>query len=69
MADELMQKNEDEYRQLGILTPSDQLEREELPDGKLDTILSYIHSVDENQIQHIWLVRKILPTGMASRAV
>ena len=66
MADELMQKNEDEYRQLGILTPSDQLEREELPDGKLDTILSYIHSVDENQIQHIWLVRKILPTGMAS---
>lgn len=66
MADELMQKNEDEYRQLGILTPSDQLEREELPDGKLDTILSYIHSVDEKQIQHIWLVRKILPTGMAS---
>ena len=65
-ADELMQKNEDEYRQLGILTPSDQLEREELPDGKLDIILSYIQSVDENQIQHIWLVRKILPTGMAS---
>ena len=66
MADELMQKNEDEYRQLGILTPSDQLEREELPDGKLDIILSYIHSVDEKQIQHIWLVRKILPNGMAS---
>ena len=66
MADELMQKNEDEYRQLGILTPSDQLEREELPDGKLDIILSYIHSVDENQILHIWLVRKVLPTGMAS---
>ena len=65
-ADELMQKNEDEYRQLGILTPSDQLECEELPDGKLDIILSYIHSVDENQILHIWLVRKVLPTGMAS---
>jgi hypothetical protein len=55
---ELVQKNLDEDSQAGYLTPKDHLTAESMPDGMLEEILAYIHSVDEDIIENIYLVRK-----------
>lgn len=57
---ELIQKEKDVYCQTGILSKKDQLSRENLPDGMLGEIIKYIHSIDEDCIQNIFLVRKTI---------
>lgn len=57
---ELAQKEKDVYCQIGILSKKDQLSKENLPDGMLEEILKYIHSIDEGCIQNIYLVRKTI---------
>ncbi len=57
---ELAQKQKDEYSQTGFLTKKDRLSEESLPNGMLDDILEYIRSVDEGQIEKIYLVRKTI---------
>ncbi len=54
------QKNKDEYSELSVLTKNDNLSSEKLPDGMLERILEYIHSVDCGIIQNIYLVRKTI---------
>ena len=57
---ELAQKQKDEYSQVSVLTKKDRLSEESLPEGMLDDILAYIRSVDEGQIEKIYLVRKTI---------
>lgn len=55
---ELSQKHKDIYHEFSVLNKNDRLIPESLPDGMLDDILSYILSVDDGNIQNIYLVRK-----------
>ena len=57
---ELAQKQKDQYVHTGILTKKDRLTEENLPDGMLDGILEYIRSIDDGQIEKIYLVRKTI---------
>ncbi len=54
----LAQKDKDEYSQISFLSKDDSLTKENLPEGMLDDILSFIHSVDCDIIENIYLVRK-----------
>lgn len=55
---ELGQKHIDEDEQIGFLSKNDHLTKETLPDGMLEEILTFIHSVDQGIIQKIYLIRK-----------
>lgn len=57
---ELAQKHKDQYSQMEVLTPKDCLSEESLPDGMLESILEYIRSMDNGQIEKIYLVRKTI---------
>ena len=67
-ATEIMQKNVDEDSQTGYLTPKDQLSAEQLPEGMLEDILGYIHSVDEDIIENIYLVKKTISPRLSTSA-
>ncbi len=54
----LAQKHKDCDSQISYLSKSDNLTKENLPDGMLDEILAYIKSIDQDIIQNIYLVRK-----------
>lgn len=56
----LGQKNMDETSHANYLTKHDRLEKEHLPDGMLENILDYIHSVSDDRIQNIYLLRKTI---------
>lgn len=56
----LAQKEKDEYSQIGTLSKHDCLSSEQLPDGMLDEILSFIRSADNGFVQNIYLVRKTI---------
>lgn len=56
----IFQKQKDEYDQLSVLTKKDELSSEQLPDGLLEEIISYITSIDGGSVQKIYLVRKTI---------
>ena len=57
----MAQTAEDEDEKAGYLSRRDHLTKENLPDGMLEDILSYIRSVDESGIiQNVYLVRKTI---------
>jgi len=56
----LAQLQKDQYSQTETLTKKDHLSEEHLPEGMLEDILSYIASVDEGQIEKLYLVRKTI---------
>ncbi len=57
---ELAQQEKDEYREILFLSPKDNLSCDDMPASMLQEILTYIHSVDEDIIQNIYLVRKTI---------
>ena len=57
-AAELTQKNMAEDSKAGYLSKNDNLTKDDMPADMLDEILSFIHSVDCDIIQNIYLVRK-----------
>ena len=59
-AAKLAQKNKDEDSKACFLSKKDNLTKENLPEGMLEDILSYIRSVDCDIIQNIYLVRKTI---------
>ncbi len=59
-AQQLVQKDKDEYSETRILSKNDKLSAEHMPDGMLEDILAYIRSVDEDTVQCIFLVRKTI---------
>ena len=57
----MAQTAEDEDEKAGYLSKKDHLTKENLPDGMLEDILSYIRSVDESGIiLNVYLVRKTI---------
>ena len=54
----LAQKHMDEDEKISFLSKSDNLTRENLPQGMLEEILAFIKSVDMDIIENIYLVRK-----------
>jgi len=64
----LIQKNIDEDSQACYLSKNDKLSKETLPDGMLEDILSFIHSVDEDIIKKIYLVRKTVSDSFFTSA-
>ena len=54
----LVQKNKDESSQTCFLTKNDKLTKDDMPEGMLEDILSFIRSIDCDIIQNIYLVRK-----------
>ena len=64
----LAQKNKDEDSQANFLSRYDKLTREQLPDGMLEDILTYIHSVDCGIIENIYLVRKTVSESFFTSA-
>lgn len=56
----LQQQQEDTFCQTGILTRGDRLTAEQLPEGMLEEILTYIGSISQDSIDSIYLVRKII---------
>ncbi len=63
----LQQKNVDENSKAGFLSKHDNLTKENLPEGMLENILSFIHSVDSgNIIENIYLVRKTISESFFS---
>lgn len=65
---QLAQQDKDEFSQTCFLSKTDKLTRDEMPREMLDEILSYIHSVDEDIIQDIYLVRKTISETYFSSA-
>ena len=59
-AQELAQQDIDEYRKTGELSKHDKLSTDTMPKEMLDNILEFIHSVDEDIIKNIYLVRKTI---------
>ncbi len=57
---ELAQQDKDQYSQTGVLTKKDHLSEESLPEGMLEEILDYIRTIDDGQIEKIYLVRKTI---------
>lgn len=57
---QLLQKEKDEYSQTSFLSKNDNLSRDTMPQDMLDDILAFIHSVDEDIIENIYLVRKTI---------
>lgn len=55
---ELSQEDKDMYSQILELKKNDHLSSETLPEGMLEGILAYIRSVEDGQIENIYLVRK-----------
>ena len=64
----LSQKHKDEDSQANFLSKHDRLSAEQLPDGMLEDILSFIHSVDEDIIENIYLVRKTVSDSFFTSA-
>ena len=63
---DMEQKYRDEDIHANSLHKKDRLSSEQLPDGMLEDILRYIHSVDEGRIQRIYLVRKTITESFFS---
>ena len=59
-AQQLAQRDVDEYRETGVLSKTDRLSAEHLPEGMLENILAFIMSVDEDIIKNVYLVRKTI---------
>ena len=59
-AQQLAQKDKDEYRETGLLSKNDKLSAENMPDGMLENILAFIQSIDEDIIKNVYLVRKTI---------
>lgn len=57
---EYSQADKDMYSQIGVLSKNDRLSSEKLPEGMLEEILAYIRSVEDGQIENIYLVRKTI---------
>ena len=64
----LAQKDKDEYSKTGFLSKDDNLSCDHMPEGMLEEILAYIHSVDEDIIQNIYLVRKTISESFFTSA-
>ena len=63
------QEQKDKYDETGILKKGDKLCEENLPDGMLDQMLSYVRSVDSGCISKIYLVRKVITEDFFTSAV
>ena len=59
-AQELAQQDIDEYSQTGELSKHDNLSADAMPKEMVENILEFIHSVDEDIIKNIYLVRKTI---------
>ena len=59
-AQQMAQKDKDEYSQTGVLSPKDKLSADQMPEGMLENILEFIHSIDEDIVKNIYLVRKTI---------
>ena len=59
-APDLMQKQIDEYSQIGELGRGDALSEEHLPEGVLEDILAHIKAFEQGAIDRIYLVRKTI---------
>lgn len=57
---DLIQSANDKYIKIQFIDKKDVLVTENLPDGMLEDILSFIKSIDENKIRKIYLVRKVI---------
>lgn len=62
------QKQKDLYDELSVLRKRDILSAEQLPEGMLEDILGYIHSIDEAAIQSIYLVKKTITEDFSTSA-
>ena len=60
LAPKLAQQEKDEGAYIGVLTKKDKLTKENLPEGMLDNILSFILSLNKDLIQNVYLVRKTI---------
>lgn len=68
-ADEMMQQSIDEYAQLAVLTPKDNLSFETLTEEALSSLIAFIKTIDDGSILHLWLIRKTLKSGLYSSVV
>ncbi|MBP3387870.1 MAG: M48 family metalloprotease [Clostridia bacterium] len=59
-AQELAQLDKDEYSETGFISKNDKLVRDDIPEEMLRDILDYIHSVDEDIIHKVYLVKKVI---------
>lgn len=59
-AQQMAQKDKDEYSQTGILSKADKLSAEHLPEGMLEDILTFIRSIDGDIVKNVYLVRKTI---------
>ena len=57
-AQQMAQKDKDEYSQADVLSKRDKLSADQMPDGMLENILEFIRSRDEGIIKNIYRVRK-----------
>ncbi len=64
----VMQKQIDVYDELLYLRKGDRIIPEELPDGMLEDILSYIGRLDKGAIDKVYLVRKIVNDELSASA-
>lgn len=64
----LLQKTKDVYNEIGVLRKTDRLSGETLPDGLLEEILTYIHSIEDGEIEKIYLVRKTITDAFFTSA-
>lgn len=65
---DIVQKQKDVYDEIGELNKGDKLSAESLPEGMLERILSYIHSIGQDSIENIYLVKKIITDDFATSA-
>ncbi len=67
-AEQLAQRDKDEFSQANFISNKDNLSKDDMPDEMLDEILNYILSVGENIIQDVYLVRKTVSDNFFTSA-
>lgn len=65
---DLGQKDVDETEEIGTLKRGDRIGPEQLPDGMLEDILSYIGGIDDGSIEKIYLVKKTISETLSTSA-
>jgi hypothetical protein len=59
-AKEILKQDNDVYSNYSFISPKDKLVEEKLPDGVLDDFLTFIESINEETIERIYMVRKLI---------
>ena len=66
---DVMQQHRDVYQELGFLRKTDRLQPENLPEELMQPLLEYIASIDDGNLEKVYLVRKVITEEFFTSAI